>query len=204
MKKTTQLKVKENTICENIRSGYESRTRAVHFLLNHTSIKKNIFHFVLQNKGDQVEAQSVFHDTIVAFVKYVFKHKDFQIETSLQAYLVQTAKNLWINELRKKGRIIETSELKDYDQLIDSNFALDEIILKENKNILSEILNKLAQNCKEVLMHWSAGYNMTEIASILNYKSEGMARKKKSQCMKQLYEFLAENPQIKKQLNSLL
>ena len=43
---------------------------------------------------------------------------------------------------------------------------------------------------------------MSEIAEKLGYKSEGVVRKKKSECMKELLTFLNGNPQIKEALRT--
>jgi len=45
---------------------------------------------------------------------------------------------------------------------------------------------------------------MQEIALALNYKSAGMARKKKHQCMQRLYSIVAKNPDITNELRALL
>jgi DNA-binding NarL/FixJ family response regulator len=50
-------------------------------------------------------------------------------------------------------------------------------------------------------MAWANGLSMKEIAQKMNYQSEGMARKKKSQCMKQLIEFIQSNPALKSALS---
>ena len=56
------------------------------------------------------------------------------------------------------------------------------------------------KNCKEVLMLWAYGYKMKEIANIMNYKSDNMAKKKKYKCFKELLEFLEQNPEAKSAL----
>ena len=66
----------------------------------------------------------------------------------------------------------------------------------EKRNLISELLEKLGQNCKEVLMFWSQSYSMVEIAEKMEYKSPGMAKKKKQICMKELYVYLENHPEI--------
>ena len=53
-------------------------------------------------------------------------------------------------------------------------------------------------------MYWATGYTMKEIASLTDYASEGMVRKKKCQCYRELSEWLDNHPEFKNKLNNLL
>jgi len=66
--------------------------------------------------------------------------------------------------------------------------------------MLQKVLSVIAGRCKEVLMLWAAGHSMKEVAKELQYKSDGMARKKKSECMKELLTYLYNHPKVKEQL----
>ena len=72
--------------------------------------------------------------------------------------------------------------------------------LKDEMTLLHSLLETLGKNCKEVLLLWGNGYKMRDIADIIGYKSEEMAKKKKYQCFKTLLIYLEQNPEIKKSL----
>ena len=63
-------------------------------------------------------------------------------------------------------------------------------------------MNHLKSNCKQVLMYWAGGYNMSEIAQLVGYKSEGMARKKKCECYKELIVWLEAHPEYLNELKN--
>ena len=89
------------------------------------------------------------------------------------------------------------------EQQDESITAVDLLIKGDRAEILNKVLSQMKVKCKEVLMHWSSGYKMQEIATLLGYKSDGVARKKKSECMKQLLAYLADKPYIKQQLSKI-
>lgn len=192
-----------NSIVEDIRSSPERRKKAVQVLLHDEQFFYKLNKYILNNSGSKDEAKMIFHDTIVAFIKYVFKNRDFKLSANVQSYLMGMAKNLWITELRKKSRRPQFADLSESMEERDEEPISSELLLKgEKSQIIEDVLQQLRKRCKEVLMYWANGYKMKEIAEMLKYKSEGMVRKKKSECMKAFYEYLAANPQIKNQLKS--
>lgn len=190
-------------LLDKIRGSEENRRKAIGFIMDHTEIRNKITTYVLHNSGTTEEATSIFHDSVIAFVKYVIQHRDFQLSSSLVGYMRTIGKYQWINRLRKVGKSAAEAG-REIDELhIESSFKSDQFILsKEKSQALKTLLDRLAKRCREVLLLWSNGYSMKEIASLVDYQSEGMARKKKSQCMKSLYQMIEENPNIKEQLRN--
>lgn len=73
----------------------------------------------------------------------------------------------------KQWDSIENKDFVDQDTI-----SIDQILSEEKRTLLLNVLSHIGKNCKEVLMYWANGYAMDEIAQKLNYKSEGMVRKK--------------------------
>ncbi len=186
-------------LLSQIRSGKQGRDDVIRQLYHDQSLKTTIFGLVINNGGKEENALEVFNTTLIQFVKTVIKNNDMEIETSIRQYLIGIAKYVWLKELsdRKKHRSEEWQIHHDKKDVIQPE-AL--VILKEKKELLTDLLAKLGRNCKEVLMHWANGYRMHQIAAMLGYQSEGMAKKKKYKCMKQLLIFIEENPTIKEAL----
>ena len=87
-----------------IRGTAMSRNSAIRKLVNDSVLKQKIKAYIVKNSGDSIEAETIFHDTIVTFVKTVFTKRDFELSVHLHGYLTGMARNLWMNELRKKKR----------------------------------------------------------------------------------------------------
>ncbi|HRG32133.1 MAG: sigma-70 family RNA polymerase sigma factor [Saprospiraceae bacterium] len=183
-----------------IRENESNRAQVIETLYKDVILRKSICTYVKNQSGTQEEAELVFDDVIVQFVKTGFSDHSSQLKGELNPYLMGIAKNLWYAELKKKSKI------KNLDLTLHLNHELSEdqpevlFLNQERYKVLKDLLDQLRSKCKNVLMYWANGYNMIEIAEKLNYQSEGMARKKKSQCFKELMDYLQSNPMIKNQL----
>jgi len=186
-------------IVESVRKNEVERVKAIRFLVNDVDLKKKIISHVVQNNGDTVEGETIFHDTIVTFVKTVFTKSDFGLTVHLHGYLLGVARNLWLNALRKKKRHA-TVPLDSANDLEMEHGSMDLLLKGERGKIIQLVLDQMRKKCKEVLMYWASGFKMEEIAQKLGYKNSGVAKKKKSECMKELYAYLRNNPHIKERI----
>ena len=113
----------------------------------------------------------------------------------LNTYIISIAKYLWLANKKKENRVVSKNEemLKE-EEWVDCPETL--LIRKERVHLLQDLLQEMGRNCKDVLMYWANGYKMREIAEIMNYKSENMA-KKKYECFKSLLLYVEANPHVK-------
>ncbi len=190
-------------LIQGIRSNPAKRKEAIYSLTRDIELKDKIIRYVKNHGGSETESLTIYNDMIVTFIKIVHTRKEFTLDRPLHAYLMGIAKNIWYNELRKRSKF-KTSDLeKTIEQRDDTISAVDLLIKGDRESVLNKVLGEMKVKCKEVLMYWSGGYKMKEIAHLLSYKSEGVARKKKSECMKELLAYLADKPYIKKQLSKV-
>jgi RNA polymerase sigma factor (sigma-70 family) len=182
-----------------IRDSDESRSRLIKEIFENSKLRKLILNYVLKNSGDAGDGQTIFNEMIVQLVKTMFAKREIEQDGPLEPYLFSIAKYLWTAELKNRSRFSHTEQFHHDDD--DHQPDHERIFLtEERRQILFNLLGKLKTNCRDVLMYWANGFTMEEIAQKLHYLSSGMARKKKSQCFKQLLDYLAENPGIKNQL----
>jgi len=188
------------TLINKIRSSVAGRNQIIKDLYYDTGLKNSIRNFVIKKGGDQSDFEDVFNFTLVQFVKTVLTKKDFSISTPLNNYLFGIARNLLFQKLGDKLK----NRTQDFEEGMltetDSNHPEQIFLLGEKSDIVNRVLGNIGKRCKEVLMLWSMGYSMKEIAKEMNYKSEIMARKKKCLCLKELLLYLEANPQITEQL----
>jgi DNA-directed RNA polymerase specialized sigma24 family protein len=189
-------------IFRKIRSDSDERHEAIKLLASEDVLKSDIIAHVVKNSGKVDDGLMIFHDAIIVFVKKVFSDRTFVLNSSLSGYVFGIAKLLWLAKLRK-----EAKNISKYAEEIDGSSNIPDIeidlyTINDRANILNRIMSHLRSNCKEVLMYWAGGYSMKEIAELLGYKSEGMVRKKKCECYKELIKWLEEHPQIKNELKN--
>lgn len=181
---------------QQIRSGKDGRDAVIKMLYQDSKLKNMIYGLILKSGGEQSDAQSVFNQTLIQFIKTVIRKPDLQITSTLNSYIAGIARYCWYEDLgkRKKPPIIRPQN--EEDTITPEKMVID----LEKKNLLQELLSKMKRNCKEVLMHWANGFTMNEIADMMDYKSFKMAKKKKYECMKQLLAYLEQKPELKEAL----
>jgi len=195
----TVLDTKE--IIAQLLGSPEQREQAVLTLSRNEKLKNDISTYVKRNSGSEHDAKTVLHDAIIVFVKKVYSNGGLQLEKGIEAYLFGIVKNLWSNTLRSRSKN-RTSELKDSQTSIasDENKLMD-LMSEEKRQTLEKVLASIGEKCRQVLMLWAYGNSMKLIASNLSYSSEGMARKKKHQCLQKLKSTITGNQSLIEQLN---
>ena len=99
---------------------------------------------------------------------------------------------LWFQRFRE----IEKDENKKNRPNSEADWIDPEIKLvqKDQNEQLNLLLGQLPIPCRKVLELWKLGYSMDEIAQRVGYKSAGVARKKKYQCMQKLMQLIETHP----------
>lgn len=169
-------------------------------MYNDQQLRSTVVGTLVKKGCPEEKAIDFFSDAIVNFIKSCHR-PGFEIQSNLNNYIVGIAKNLFLREVtkQKKERHITETSSKD-------NFQNPEIVILDNDRInpLRKLLDQLDETCRKVLLLWSEKNRMAEIAVQLNYKSEGMARKKKHQCLRKLYQIVENNKTLKEELRDML
>ena len=182
-----------------IRSGPEGRERVISTLYHDVKLQNGIKKIMQLGQASIDDFNEIFNYTLVQFLKGVMEKPDFTIGTNVNSYLFGIARNLWLQELRKRKKLPD--RLPDDYKAVDKSPTIDLLIMDdEKKALLTRVLGKLGKNCRKVLMLWAADFKMKEIADQLDYSSAEVVRKKKFNCMKELNKFLTDHPSTKKML----
>jgi DNA-directed RNA polymerase specialized sigma24 family protein len=163
-------------------------------ILKNRKLRSVINSMLREKQTPTIDADHILNDTILIFLKAAIR-KDFHIESTPLAYLMGIAKNVWLMDLRKnKNTTLNTEKLDLYhSQPVN-------VIQFDKEKIIENLLSKIGEDCKTVLLLWAHKFKMTEIAEKLNYQSEGYARKKKMVCLKKLIAHVDSHPQFKEEL----
>jgi RNA polymerase sigma factor (sigma-70 family) len=160
--------------------------------------------YVVNNSGSWDDAQDIFQEVIIAFINLV-KAGKFRGESTIKTFLFSLNRNIWLNELKKRGRS-QVREMK-YEKASDKteqglNTALE---AREANAELMKVMDELGETCKKILLlYYYENQSMKEILTTLNYENEQVVRNKKYKCLKRLEEIIKENKSIYHQLKNLL
>lgn len=192
--------MRHKEIIEKVRSGIAGRDEVLISLYNSQDLRNKVFGTLIKNRCSEDKADQLFVDAIINFTKSCFR-ENFEIKSNLNNYIVGTAKNLWYKEVTKQNK----TELLDENPLVsDVETPLITLIHAERIEPIRKLLSLLDKKCREVLTMWAQNRKMIDIASEMDYKSEGMARKKKHQCKEKMYGIIKNNPVLRDDLRDLL
>jgi len=160
--------------------------------------------FIKSNGGNQQDADDIFQETIVTFIDVV-KNNKFRMEAGIKTFLVAIARNIWYKELKKKERAGYREKLYEKDRGINEMDVSQEIGDREVKRELREMLGKLGEPCRKILMlFYYENLPMKDIVQHLHYENEQVVRNKKYKCLKELTELVKANPLIAGQIKELI
>ena len=165
---------------------------------------KTVSSFIINNGGSQQDADDIFQETVIAFINTVQKG-NYRMEAGIPTFLVAISKNLWYKEIKKKDRSEYREKVFEIGRGSEELDVSNDISDREMKKELRELLDKLGDSCKKILMlFYYDNLSMKEIVEHLHYDNEQVVRNKKYKCLKELTELVKANPQVAKQISELI
>ncbi len=176
--------------------------KAIQFIYRQYS--ESVSSFIIHYGGSRQDAEDVFQDTVVALIDIIAKGK-YRKEASIKTFLISVARNIWLNEIKKReraGHREKQFELGRDQKETDIGQLIGDL---ENKRQLRELVAKLGESCRKILMlFYYENLPMKEIVDQMHYENEQVIRNKKYKCLQQLTGFIKDNPLIAKQINETL
>lgn len=159
---------------------------------------------IFNNSGNEQDAEDIFQETIVAFINLV-KAGKFRGESSIKTFLFSLNRNIWLNELKRKGRAAAREEKYEKQNLREEPTADVTMEIEQTKADLMNVIDALGEACKKILLlFYFENQSMKEILTQLPYENEQVVRNKKSKCLKKLEELVRSNGVLYRQLKNYL
>jgi len=157
--------------------------------------------FIMSYGASRQDAEDVFQETVVSFIEIVKKGK-YRGEASVKTFLVSVAKNIWLNETKRRERSGYREKQFESGRDQKEEDISQQIGDLEKKRQLRELLNKLGEPCRKILLlFYYENLSMKEMVDHLPYENEQVVRNKKYKCLQQLTGFIKDNPSIARQIN---
>jgi RNA polymerase sigma factor (sigma-70 family) len=185
-------------IISSILKNDTSMELAINYLYDRSGIMADVQKYIRSRSGTKEMIEDVFQEGVVHLIMNIRKG-NYKGEGSIKGYLFGICRNIWLKKLNKEIRHRDEAKVMKVEE-VDYQTPEYYLIDEEKKNILDKVLSRLGEMCKKVLTLWKLNYSMKEIAVEVGYKSEGVVRKKKHQCMKNLIKLVKEKPELKELL----
>ncbi len=144
------------------------------------SILPDVKQYIKANSGSTDDANDIFQDALVILYKKVHSN-NFTLTVSLKSYLLAVIRNCWLQELRKRKKL-SLSET-------NTDLTKEEIDEESNFTFATSAFNLLGEKCKELLIQfYLKKKSFKEIASLLEFSDENIAKNQKYRCMQKAKE----------------
>lgn len=145
---------------------------------------------IRKNSGTVEEADDIFQEVLLAFYTQLRARK-LTLHCSIKTYLYSVARNMWLNELRKrstKPTIVETDEF-----ILLQEDHLASMVLTEQNQEMAKLIRSLGNQCQEILTYFYFDrFRMKKVADLMGFANEQVAKNKKSKCLKKLKALVQE------------
>ena len=140
------------------------------------------------------EAYDIFIEAVLNLRERILAGKVEHL-TSIKNYLYGTCYNMWLNSYKKRKK--QYASLSDaewyYQNEAEEEFGIDgstaELWRKKMLSVSQEAIAALGENCRKVISYfYIERRSMVEIAEIMNFSSQSVAKTTKFRCFKKLME----------------
>lgn len=186
------MKNNSKTIIEAIKSG--KNQEALQYLYKDplNKIKK----FVLKNSGSLDDAHDVFQEAVITLYHYIYEGK-YNEAYDLDGFLYRVARNKWVDMVRKNRKISK----EDAPDVAGEDNPLEEMISEERMSAFRLVFSQLEDNCRKMLsLSVFEKKTMKEIAGLMDYKDESVAKNMNYKCKKKLSALIHGSPELLKAL----
>lgn len=167
---------------------------AMRCLFDNQVLRKKAIAHVRKYGGNLQDGEDVFQEAIIVFDRKL-REGAFRGQGALEAYFMGIVRWYWYNEQQRPNRAtLSTAHDPAPEPPAGSNPEL-EYLLNERREILEQLLELLADKCRNLLKLYQLDYSMDEIAQQLGYANSNVAKKEASLCRKRFRALLKQHPE---------
>lgn len=151
--------------------------------------------FVCANSGSSDDARDVFQEALLAIAQQA-RRPGFALTCPFEAYLYLVCRGKWFNELKRRKRSAVTiSDTERFNDTEQAEALADTVLVEDARNKLFRLFfDKLSERCRNLLKLSWTNLSMQEVSDNLGV-TYGYARKRKSECIAQLTEWIQASPE---------
>ncbi|MCX6305842.1 MAG: RNA polymerase sigma factor [Bacteroidetes bacterium] len=151
---------------------------------------------LIHNSGNQQDVEDLFQEALIVLYNRVTV-RPFVLNCSLKTYFISIGKNLWLQRLDYKYRLLyqadyEVHEPKEYYTIEDQNLEWETL---EKQRLFYKNLMQLPTDCNRLLQLYCLKISFREIARLMNYKDEVYVKTRKYYCKNLLRKKIMNDPE---------
>jgi RNA polymerase sigma factor (sigma-70 family) len=138
--------------------------------------------FVLNNSGLEEDAKELYQEAVILLYE---KSLDptFTLTCSIKTYIYSICRNKWLNELRKKKKVID---IEYYQEDLAHDTSENEQFDVKQKKVVDTILG-MGDPCQSLLIgYYYDKLSFEHLAQKMNYQSPNVAKQQKYRCLERL------------------
>jgi RNA polymerase sigma factor (sigma-70 family) len=161
---------------------------------------RQIRSFVEANSGTRMDAEDVFQDALVVIYQKSISGS-LVLSSTLNTFLYSICKNLWRQQLHKRGLLPEHHESIEADRLADTHTP--ELFQEEAEKLrlFSKHFDKLSEPDQKFLKMVLNKEPLSRIASVMGYKSYAYAKARKYIIKEKLKNSILSDPKYREIFN---
>jgi RNA polymerase sigma factor (sigma-70 family) len=152
---------------------------------------------VERNSGNHEDAEDVFQDALIIIYEKIMSDS-ISLQCSLKTYFFSICKNIWMQRLDRKWRLLYQDELvqepsEEYDPIA---FSLDEEKLEKTRLYQTHFIN-LPEDCQKIIKMFLDHTPFKEIAGKMEFSNVAYAKTRKYLCKNMLRKRILKDPRYK-------
>ena len=171
------------------------RQMALRHLFEHDRLRKAAIAHVRKHSGNQQDGEDVFQEAVIVFDRKI-RQGAYLGEGSLEAYFMGIVRWQWYNEQHRAGHIATVLLGDNSPEPPPDGDPEMEYLLTERRELLENLLEQLAEKCRNILKMYRLEYSMEEIADRMGFANSGVAKKEAFLCRKRFQVLLKTRPEI--------
>ncbi len=152
-------------------------------------------HLVDKNSGNQQDMEDLFQDAIIVLYSRS-QVQPFELNCSLKTYFISICKNLWLQRLERKFRLLYQADYGVNEPQADYSSedpGLGEKILERRRLFYKNLLS-LPIDCQRLIKLYCLKIPYKEIAMLMNFKDEVYVKTRKYSCKNLLRKKIMNDP----------
>ena len=174
--------ISESQIIEGLARG-ESRSIQYVYKVYFPPIAR----MIINNNGSEDEAKDIFQEAVVVLYNKITQH-NFELNSKLSTFLYAVSRRLWLKHLSKKGSSMNTSDISDFEDILQiEDDLVDHQEIENRFDKMNIALQELGEPCQTLLKDfYIANKSMEDIREKFGYTNADNAKTQKYKCLQRL------------------